>query len=427
VRLLSLLAELQRAGTEALLLGPAGWAALAGAPVPLLAQPISVGVRAMAELPESLELQAGSFALQVVPLATAPSAPLACSDDLPVWLGRQPFTAWAVACDPAGNPVDPLGVMADLKAEALRPTASHRPSPDGVLAVAIAAARTGLTPSRELRRGGRDGHGVLDLPRDRVREGLDALLLAWRPAAGLTYLDEMRALRFLLPEVALLVGFHLGCPVHHKDIWSHTLRVVERSPPRLAVRWAALLHDVGKIWTRSVNRAGRVTFLRHEDLGALLAAGIAARLGMEPELDERIAAIIRNHARVNTYAAEWTDGAVRRLLRDLGPALGDILDLSQADCTTARAARIAEVRRLAADLDARVGRIQAELARPKALPKGLGLLLMTETGRTAGPWLGRIQRWLEAEVDAGRLEASRSPEECLTYLRDSNPDLLSTP
>ena len=294
-----------------------------------------------------------------------------------------------------------------------------------LLDLALWAAQTGLRPTGEMvRLGQRDAGHVLQLDRTLWCERFGAVLLGRHAGVGLQFLCDAAVLQLMVPEVVAMVDFHKSCPVHHKDIWDHTLQVVEKCPPNLAVRWAALMHDTGKVWTRTVQK-GKVHFFRHEDLGASLMEGVAGRFHLDPELRDRVVYIIANHARANVYATNWTDSAVRRLIRDMGRHLADVLAFSQSDFTTKRAWRIAEVRALAEELNERIPRIAAEDAKVPPLPKGLGHVIMQATGLQPGPWLGEVQRWLEAEVEAGQVEPLLEAETYLAYLREKRPELLA--
>lgn len=185
------------------------------------------------------------------------------------------------------------------------------------------------------------------------------------------------------------------------------------------------MHDSGKVWTRSVNKQGKVHFFRHEELGASLMEGVAGRFHLDPALRDRVVYVIGNHARANVYAADWTDSAVRRLIRDMGDHLEDVLAFSRSDFTTKRQWRIAEVRGLAEELHKRIREVAAEDAKVPPLPKGLGHVIMQATGLAPGPWLGEVQRWLEAEVAAERVAPLLDAERYLEYVQERAAHLLS--
>lgn len=295
-----------------------------------------------------------------------------------------------------------------------------------ILEIAAFAAATGQRPSAETQRAmARESGHVLALPRSIWLRWMDRILCSPRASVGLQLLQDTRVLPLLVPEVVAMIDFHRSCPVHHKDIWDHTLQVVDKCPPLPTVRWSALMHDVGKVWTRTVSGRGKVHFFRHEELGAILMEGVAARFEMPAERRDAICYVIGNHARANVYSTEWTDSAVRRLIRDMGDHLDAVLAFSRSDFTTKRAWRVREVRELGEELIRRMDDIRAADARVPPLPKGFGNLVLERTGKQPGRWLGDIQRRLEAEVDAGNLAAGLDAESYLAWVEARAPELLA--
>ena len=300
-----------------------------------------------------------------------------------------------------------------------------RPDFGGALALAALAAWTGLRPDRDIVRAlQRDATLVLQLDRQQWCDGLGAVLIGPKAAVGLRFLHESGLLQLMVPEATALVDFHQSCPVHHKDIWDHTLQVIEKCPPNLVVRWSALMHDTGKVQTRTVSR-GKVHFFGHEALGASLMEGVAGRFRMDAAVRDRIVYVIGHHARANAYLANWTDSAVRRLVRDMGEHLDDVLAFSRSDYTTKRAGRIAEVQGLTAQLAVRIPDLVAEAAKLAPLPKGLGSYILAQTGLQAGPWLGRVQRWLEEQCERGALAAAQEPQFYFAAVQSQAPQLLA--
>jgi poly(A) polymerase len=297
--------------------------------------------------------------------------------------------------------------------------------PERFLEVAAVSSQRAARPDRDIVRAAQFAlDEIAELPRSVWRTHFNAILMGARPSAGLRFLHAGRILPVLLPEVCAMVDFHKSCAVHHKDIWDHTLQVVDKCPVNLAVRWIALMHDTGKVWTRSVNARGKVHFFRHEELGATLMRGVARRFELPETLATRVIYVISNHARANVYADTWTDSAVRRLIRDMGEHLDDVIAFSQSDYTTKQPARIREVQRLAGELNERLARIKQEDAKVPPLPKGFGTHVIAQTGRRGGPWLGRIQRWLEGQVDDGTIAGGLNAEQYLAFLHDAAPELL---
>lgn len=236
--------------------------------------------------------------------------------------------------------------------------------------------------------------------------GIDALLLSTSPAAALELARRAGAFKVVLPEVESLVGFHLSASSHHKDLWAHTREVIGSMPSDADLRWAALLHDIGKISTRVVERPGVVTFWHHEAVGAWLAAGIMARLEMPPARAQRIHFVVAQHGRVNAYEPSWSDRAVRRLARDMGERMSDVLAFSRSDFTTKRTALRSRITRQLEQLESRLTTLAATDAQPR-LPAGLGRIIASHTGLNGAP-LGAALAWLADELVAGRVASAEA-------------------
>lgn len=333
------------------------------------------------------------------------------------------LTIEAVALGAGGRVVDPHGGVEHLRAESLRtvdpPDRALRDDPELLIRLGAAIAWSGLVPTGDLRRfAQRDSGNVLDVA-DRARgwgRTMNRLLLGRHIEPALQWLHATRILAYVLPEIAAMVGFDKSCAVHHKDIWEHTKVVTQKAAPDLVVRWAALCHDIGKVWTRSVNKTGKVHFFRHEEHGALLFEGIAHRFQLDSELAERVAYLIKNHSRVNLYRHDWTDSAVRRLIRQTDGHLRDLLTFSKADYTTRREARIRQMQQTMADLEARIARIREEDAREPLLNAGLGNAIMTRFGLAPSRVIGDLKRLVEAAIESGDLPERDSDETYLAWL-----------
>ncbi|MCS6798817.1 MAG: HDIG domain-containing protein [Myxococcota bacterium] len=268
--------------------------------------------------------------------------------------------------------------------------------------------------------GTRDPRGLDDAPErpdpvdlrllslEDVRPALDTVLVGRHAEAGLDALERCGVLDVWLPEVAGLVGFGDG-EWRHKDVWKHTKQVVRQSVPRLEVRWSALLHDIGKPRTRTIDpQTGEVHFFGHAEVGArMFARRIRDRLGLDGSLGDRVHFLILHHLRASQYDASWSDSAVRRFAREMGDGLEDLLCLSRADITTKRPARRKRGLEQIAELAERIRRIQERDARVPPLPKGLGTALSNALGVPPSKQLGEIRNRIERLCDEGVLESRR--------------------
>jgi len=256
-----------------------------------------------------------------------------------------------------------------------------------------------------------------EVPVARLREVLDAIVLSRAAPEGLDALLACGCLDVWLPEVASMVGMGDG-EWRHKDVWKHTKQVVWQAVPRLEVRWAALLHDIGKPRTRRISPRGKVSFHGHAEVGAsMFRRKLSGRLDFDDAMHERLHFLILHHLRAGQYEGDWTDSAVRRFYKQMGEGLPDLLDLSRADITTKRPEKRRRGVRMVHALKERIDELRAEDEKVAPLPKGLGSAIMEAFDIPPSKRLGEIIKILSAEVDAGTLQGGQPVEHYVTHLR----------
>lgn len=342
--------------------------------------------------------------------------------DLESDLARRDFSINAMAMTADRRLIDPYGGAQDLDERILRtvgdPRTIFREDPLRTLRAARFIATLGMRPEPEVLEAVRELAGdILTVSRERWLLEMNRLLQGARVESALGFLADTGLLKHLLPEAQAMVEFRADQgKYHHKALWPHTLAVVGQTPPRLAVRWAALLHDAGKVTTRSVDAAGDVHFFGHESAGADLVDDVARRFRFNRALWQRVRALVLMHQRPALYEDTWTDAAIRRLVRDAGEMWEDLLDLSRADVTSHRPgvreavlARLAELESRAVDL----ARIDGQ---GPLLPKDIGRAIMVHFGMEAGPQVGEAKARLEQAVLDGLLPRKGPAEQYLEYL-----------
>lgn len=322
--------------------------------------------------------------------------------DIEADLSRRDFTVNAIAWDPeARAPVDPYGGSADLEARLLRAVgdARERISEDALRAVR--AARFAATLEFEVEPAtfaalGEARTNVARVAAERLRDELTKLLAAPMPSRGFEVLRRSTLLPLLLPELAACVAVPQN-RYHAYDVYFHTLYAVDAAPAeKLAVRLAALFHDVGKPLTRAEKENGDATFYNHEFESARLAETAMTRLKFGRELTERVTHLVRHH--MFDYRPEWTDAAVRRFVQKVGVEdIADLFDLRIADnvgngTKTGFPHYLEELRT----------RIEAMLAARQALTlhdlSVNGEDVMRELGLPPGPRIGEVLAWLLEQV-----------------------------
>jgi poly(A) polymerase len=318
-------------------------------------------------------------------------------------LARRDFTINAIARDLlTGQLVDPFGGRRDIEARRVRAVgrAEERFAEDPLrmLRAVRLAVELGfeIEPATAAAIAAR-AETLRSISRERVAEELNRVVASAEPARGLRLLADLGLLAWSVPELVPLRETAAGR--RSKDVFEHTLRVVENTPPDVVLRWAALLHDVGKPRTLVLEN-GEVHFPGHERVGESMARQILAGLRLDGETTERVARLVGMHMRANQYEPEWTDGAVRRLMREAGDDLDRLLELSAADVTSYRAHRVAAARARVEALRQRCAQIaaQEDISRLRSPLDGHDLMAMFS--RPPGPWIGRIKdRLLDLVLD----------------------------
>jgi poly(A) polymerase len=258
-----------------------------------------------------------------------------------------------------------------------------------------------------------------DLPATRLRLAVEAVIMGKSLDAGLQWMHESGVLGVLLPELEVTVDFSQEGGRRHKDVWEHTKQVVRQTVPNPLTRWAALLHDVGKVKTRVMLPDGRVTFHRHAEVGARMWDPIAKRFGFEKTDRQKIRFLILHHLRANAYEPTWTDAAVRRFDHEMGEHLEDLLDLSRADVTSRRPGRRQEAVSNIHALKERILAIRELDARVPPLPPGLGNAIMEAFSIPPSKRIGDLRKMCEDAVERGELEERKDAPYYVEFLKRS--------
>ncbi|MDQ1620025.1 MAG: poly(A) polymerase [Actinomycetota bacterium] len=262
---------------------------------------------------------------------------------------------------------------------------------------------------------------------ERIRDELVKLICAPHPRNGLRLLVETGLAQHVLPELPRL-KLEIDEHHRHKDVYEHTLTVLEQaidleepgSEPDFVLRFAALMHDVGKPATRRFEPAGGVSFHHHEVVGAKLTAARMRALHFPKQVIEEVSRLVELHLRFHGYGTgEWTDSAVRRYVTDAGPLLDRLHKLTRSDSTT-RNRRKAE--RLAAaydHLEERIAQLREQEQLDSVRPDLDGNAIMALLGVPPGPVVGRAWAFLkELRLDRGPLPREEAEAELRRWWAD---------
>ncbi|MCO5297312.1 MAG: CCA tRNA nucleotidyltransferase [Fimbriimonadaceae bacterium] len=304
-----------------------------------------------------------------------------------------------------GDLRDPLGCgLEDLEAKVLRtplpPDATFRDDPLRMLRAVRLRWQLGFEFAEGLEAAIRAERGRLSIiSAERYRDELLRMLRFRDADQCLADLMRLGLFDDLLPEFVAMVGVEQG-GFHHLDVWDHSLLVVRNAGPGdLVLTLAALLHDVGKPSTRSVDEEGATRFFGHEIVGEKMTWQILNRLRVPHEVVESVARLVRGHMRLGS-APVFTPAAARRVLRDLGEDTERLLALVEADASAlkpgVRAVDLGPIRR---QLE------EAEAATPREVLVSplTGAEIMEVRHLEPGPEVGVWKRLLTEQVLEGTL------------------------
>ena len=321
-------------------------------------------------------------------------------------LARRDFTVNAMAYSPTRGFADPFGGREDLRNHVLRavgdPEARFREDSLRILRGVRFAARFGLTPEEHTMQAMLSQAGLMEnLARERVFEELCKLLLVAK-AEDITRFAPILAA--VIPELAPMIGFDQRSPHHAYDLITHTAHGVEGVPPTLPLRWAALLHDTGKVKTFTLDATGRGHFYGHAKDSAAIADDILRRLKAPTALREEVVPLIGRHM----TRLQPDRKLLRRQVSKYGfPMVEAQLALQQADMGSKGtveddgSAVFAKVRQLLADLKAE----DACLSLKDLAVNGNDLMALGFQGRAIGACLNRLLELVVEERLPNKKEA----------------------
>lgn len=350
-------------------------------------------------------------------------------------LSRRDFTINALAVsvlpDTFGDLIDPFQGIRDMRAGTLRtplaPDATFSDDPLRMLRAARFAAQLHFDIEPECLEGITRQAGRMSIVSwERITEEIMKLLAADQPSVGFYILKETGLLAHVFPELDVMSGVEIIEGKGHKDVFAHTLQVVDNAAalsPKPALRFAALVHDIAKPRTKRFDRKRGWTFHHHEEAGRKMLEEVARRMHLSNDLRDYLMNLTKLHLRPIALAQEGvSDSAVRRVMREAGEDVDDLMLLCRADVTTKREARIA--------------RYMANFERVEALMKDVtvrdemaafqspvrGDEIMKLCGLDPGPTVGRLKTAIEEAILEGRIENTH--EAALAHLQEIKDEVL---
>lgn len=221
-------------------------------------------------------------------------------DDIIHDLSRRDFTVNAMARREDGHLIDPFGGMYDLEQKILRtvnkPFDRYNEDPLRMLRAARLLAQLGFTADEQTEaQAAKKAGKILEVSKERWSQELDKLLVSDHPEEGLHFLARTGLLALMIPELSIQVGYDQDSPYHQLELWNHTVKTVQLTPKDMTLRWAALLHDIGKPYTRTKNQHGYSNYVNHELVGGEFVEKIGNYLRWSKAQTTIVGHLVRDH------------------------------------------------------------------------------------------------------------------------------------
>ena len=267
--------------------------------------------------------------------------------DLEGDLLRRDFTINAMAInihpDNFGDLTDPFGGIRDIKFKKLKtplgPDETFSEDPLRMIRAAYFISKLGFKIDNNCLTSIRRQAFRIDIVSwERIRDEFIKILKTDKPSIGLILLQKTGLMKIVFPEIDRMYGMEQTKEWHHKDIFAHTLQVVDNSAKlskKMEIRFAALVHDIAKPNTRRVDEKKGYTFHGHDAVGERMLNKVSKRMKLSNNLTRYLKKLTRLHLRpIALVKDSVTDSAIRRLIVSSGDDLEDLMTLCRADITT---------------------------------------------------------------------------------------------
>ena len=341
------------------------------------------------------------------------------SNSLDTDLSRRDFTINALAYDMNKNEIiDPYSGLKDLSEGIIRtpdsPDISFSDDPLRMLRACRFISTHGFTPNNDVFEAiTKNLERIEIVSTERIRDELTKLLTGKNPSLGIKAFVESGLSQLIMPELDEL-KIEVDPNHHHKDVYEHTMVVVDRVSPTLISRMSALLHDIGKPKTKGIEN-GKVHFRHHEVVGAKMSKQIMKRLKYDKRTTSDVALLVENHLRPHTFKMGWTDSAVRRYIIDAGDLMSELNELVRADITTKNKEKYEEINKYLDEMEVRIKEVTEKEELSKLRPPISGDEIMEMFNLEPGPVVGKIMKALyEQRINDGEVskeEATKLAEE----------------
>jgi putative nucleotidyltransferase with HDIG domain len=349
---------------------------------------------------------------------------------------RRDFTVNAMAASlnakTFGQLVDPFEGQSDLRAGILRtpldPEITFDDDPLRIMRAMRFSAQLGFTiEPHVLEAAGKMAKRLAIVSQERISDEFLKILSSTRPSVGLQIMYDSGVMEIVFPEIAQMAGVDQRKDYHHKDVFRHTLQVVDKVADvsgNLWLRMAALLHDIAKPRTKVFVPGTGWTFHGHEDLGARMVKKIFQRMRFPLEHVPYIEKLIRLHLRPQALVDDGvTDSAVRRLLFETGNDIDDLIALCRADITSKNQKLIEQVKQNYDLVIKKMAEVEEKDRIRNWQPPLRGEEIMQVCGLTEGPMVGVLKDKITEAILDGTI--SNEHDAAVQYLFSIKDSILS--
>ncbi len=362
--------------------------------------------------------------------------PLVAKSSLMSDLARRDFTintlALSVNKDRFGKMVDPFEGLKDLKAEIIRtpldPDRTFSDDPLRILRAARFASQLSFRIDLHTLKSMENQRERLKIvSQERITDEVLKMLSHPRPSIGFQILKQTRVLDIVFPELAELTGVEQRDTYHHKDVFEHTMKVVDnlaKISDHLLLRFVGLVHDIGKPKVKQFVEGTGWTFHGHELVGERVSKKICTRMKLPKEYRKYSQKLIHLHMRpIQLIGEEVTDSAIRRLLVQAGEEIDDLMKLCRADITSGNPKWVKKYLSNFENLIRRMQEVE-EKDRLRAFQSPVrGEEIMKVCGIGPGPLVGKLKSMIEEAILEGQIQNDH--DAAYQYLMTIKEDVLS--
>ncbi len=350
-------------------------------------------------------------------------------------LSRRDFTINAIGASlnkkDRGSILDPFNGRKDLAKKIIRtpldPRSTFDDDPLRIMRAMRFASQLGFDIEKNVVKAAGDMRSRLEIvSKERIADEFLKILASPKPSVGLMLMQDTGVLAVVFPEVAQLAGVDQREEYHHKDVFLHTLKVLDNVAEVSVDIWlraAALLHDIAKPRTKAFRQGIGWTFHGHEEIGARMVKSIFMRMKFPLTPVKRVEKLVRLHLRPMALVDDIvTDSALRRLLFDAGEQIDDLMLLCRADITSKNPRLVAKVKGNYAKVVEKMKEVEERDRLRNWQPPLDGLEIMELFGLDPGPAVGKLKTAVREAILEGHIPNDH--QAALEYLIKRKDEIL---